>query len=100
MRGARANGLMAAGLTAFALTAAYRALHAAPDPLLVARWWPATVLVTALFLLLPRQDVRGLTFLTTWWALARCSSASRGSSSTSTASSSPPRHGAVTKGLR
>ena len=65
MRGARANGLLAAGLTACALALAFRALHAAPDPHLVARWWPATVLITALFLLLPRQDVRGLTFLTT-----------------------------------
>jgi hypothetical protein len=44
---------------------AYRALHAAPDPELVARWWPATVMVTALFLLLPRQDLRGLSFLST-----------------------------------
>jgi PAS domain S-box-containing protein len=65
VRGARANGLMAAGLTACALGSAFRALDAAPDPHLVARWWPATALITVLFLLLPRQDTRGLTFLTT-----------------------------------
>ena len=65
MRGARANGLMAAGLTAVALGTAFRTLDAVPDPHLVARWWPATALITVLFLLLPREDTRGLTFLTT-----------------------------------
>ena len=65
MRAARTNGLLAACLTACALLLAYRALHAAPDPDLVARWWPASVLVTTLFLLLPRQDLRSLTFRAT-----------------------------------
>ena len=65
MRAARANGLLAAALTACSLLVAYRALHATADPDLVARWWPASVLLTTLFLLLPRQDVRSLTFLAT-----------------------------------
>ena len=65
MHGSRGRGLLAAGLTALALLAAYRALHAAPDPELVARWWPATALVTILFLLLPRHDARGFMFLAT-----------------------------------
>lgn len=65
MRGARTNGLLAAGLTACALATAYRALDAAPDPELVARWWPASALLTILFLLLPRTDAKSLTFLIT-----------------------------------
>jgi PAS domain S-box-containing protein len=65
VHGSRGRGLLAAGLTACALVAAYRALHAAPDPSLVARWWPATALVTVLFLMLPRQLARGFVFLTT-----------------------------------
>jgi PAS domain S-box-containing protein len=65
VHGSRGRGLLAAGLTACALVAAYRALNAAPDPSLVARWWPATALVTVLFLMLPRQAARGFTFLAT-----------------------------------
>ncbi len=65
MRGARANGLLAAGLTACALATAYRALHAAPDPELVARWWPASVMVTIVFLLRPRREAATLAYLTT-----------------------------------
>ena len=59
----RANALGAASLTACAMLLAYRALIAAPDHELVSRWWPATVLLTVLFLRRPRKDVKALTLL-------------------------------------
>ncbi len=55
MHGSRATGLLTAGLAASALAVAVYALRETPDPTLVARWWPATALATALLVSAPRR---------------------------------------------
>ncbi len=58
MHGSRTTGLLTAGLAASALAVAVYALRETPDPILVARWWPATALATALLLHAPRRQAR------------------------------------------
>ena len=60
MHGSRSTGLLTAGLAASALVVAVYALRETPDPLLVARWWPATALATALLVRAPRRHTRPL----------------------------------------
>ncbi len=60
MHGSRAHGLLTAGLGASALAVAVFALRETPDPMLVARWWPATALATAMLLSAPRRQARPL----------------------------------------
>ena len=60
MHGSRATGLATAGLTASALALAVFALRETPDPMLVARWWPATALATAMLVRAPRRHTRVL----------------------------------------
>jgi PAS domain S-box-containing protein len=59
VHGSRPTGLLTAALAASALATAVYALRETPDPMLVARWWPATALATALLLTAPRRH-RGL----------------------------------------
>ncbi len=54
MRG-RTNLLPTVAFCAVILLASARAYHAAPDPHLVARWWPAAALATALLLVTERK---------------------------------------------
>jgi PAS domain S-box-containing protein len=49
---------MTAGLAASALAVAVYALRESPDPMLVARWWPATALTTAMLVTAPRRQTR------------------------------------------
>jgi PAS domain S-box-containing protein len=51
----RANGLLIAVLAAAALVLSVYCLAHAPDPAMVARWWPATTLTTVMLILAPRQ---------------------------------------------
>jgi PAS domain S-box-containing protein len=60
VQGSRSNGLLTAGLATSALVLAVHALRAAPDPELVARWWPATALTTLVLILWPTRHVRAL----------------------------------------
>ncbi len=64
MQGTRSNGLLTAGLATSALVLAVFALQAAPDPELVARWWPATALTTIVLFLAPARLARLLAGLT------------------------------------
>jgi PAS domain S-box-containing protein len=54
----RSTGLMTAGLAASALAVAVYALQETPDPELVARWWPATALATAMLVIAPRRRTK------------------------------------------
>ena len=63
MRGTRTAGLLSAGLVAASFALAVYSLHETPDPMLVARWWPATALATALLVSAPRRQARFLIFL-------------------------------------
>jgi len=58
VHGSRTTGLLTAGLAASALAVAVYALRETPDPMLVARWWPATGLATAMLLTAPRRQAR------------------------------------------
>ena len=58
MHGSRSTGVMTAGLAASALAVAVYALRQSPDPMLVARWWPATALATAMLVTAPRRHTR------------------------------------------
>jgi PAS domain S-box-containing protein len=58
VHGSRTTGLMTAGLAACALVVAVYALRETPDPLLVARWWPATALTTAMLVTARRRHSR------------------------------------------
>ena len=49
----RANGLLIAVLAIAALVLSVYCLNHAPDPAMVARWWPATTLVTVMLILAP-----------------------------------------------
>jgi PAS domain S-box-containing protein len=60
LRGTRANGLLAAGLSAAALLLAVRGMRSTPDPELIARWWPATALLTVVLILASRRHTRPL----------------------------------------
>ena len=60
MHGSRSTGLLTAGLTGSALALAVFALRETPDPTLVARWWPATALATAMLVRAPRRHTRAL----------------------------------------
>src|SRR3954452_24367333 len=51
---------MTAGLAVSALAAATFALRETPDPMLVARWWPATALATAMLVSAPLRQIRPL----------------------------------------
>ncbi len=55
MRGSRANGLLIAVLATSALVLAVYCLNHAPDPAMVARWWPATTLITVMLILAPHH---------------------------------------------
>ncbi len=59
MHGSR-TGPMTAGLAATSLVLAVLCLRETPDPTLVARWWPATALATALVVLAARRHLTGL----------------------------------------
>ena len=48
-----ANGLLIAVLAIAALVLSVYCLNHAPDPAMVARWWPATSLVTVMLILAP-----------------------------------------------
>ncbi len=52
--------MVTAGLAASALVVAVYALRETPDPVLVARWWPATALTTGLLVIGPRRHTRQL----------------------------------------
>ncbi len=58
MQGTRSNGLLTAGLATSALVLAVISLRAAPDPELVARWWPATALITIVLIRAPAHLAR------------------------------------------
>jgi integral membrane sensor domain MASE1 len=58
VHGSRSTGLMTAGLAALATAVAVYALRETPDPMLVARWWPATALTTAMLVIAPRRQTR------------------------------------------
>jgi PAS domain S-box-containing protein len=58
VHGSRKIGLLTVGLAASALAVAVYALRETPDPTLVARWWPATALTTALLVSTPRRHTR------------------------------------------
>ena len=51
----RMNGVLLAALAAAAFVLSVYGLNHAPDPALVARWWPATSLVTIMLILAPHQ---------------------------------------------
>lgn len=53
------TGPLAAALTALALVLTAVSLRAAPSPELVAQWWPATALATAVLLIAPSRHTRG-----------------------------------------
>jgi PAS domain S-box-containing protein len=58
VQGTRSNGLLTAGLATSALVLAVLCLRSAPDPALVARWWPATALATAVLIIAPARLAR------------------------------------------
>jgi PAS domain S-box-containing protein len=49
----RANGLLIAVLAIAALALSVYCLNNAPDPAMVARWWPATALITVMLIVAP-----------------------------------------------
>ena len=55
VRGSRANGLLIAVLATSALVLSVYCLNHAPDPAMVARWWPATTLITVMLILAPHH---------------------------------------------
>ncbi len=55
MQRSRANGLLIAVLAIAALVLSAYCLKNAPDPAMVARWWPATTLFTIMLILAPRH---------------------------------------------
>jgi len=58
VHGSRSTGLLTAGLAGCALAAAVYALRETPDTALVARWWLATALATAMLITAPARHVR------------------------------------------
>jgi PAS domain S-box-containing protein len=78
VRGSRANGLLAAGLATLALLLAVYSLRNSPDPDLVARWWSATALATAVLVVAPPRHARRLTLLVLLIFLAASLIAGRG----------------------
>ncbi len=65
MQRSRANGLLIAVLAIAALVLSVYCLNHAPDPAMVARWWPATSLVTVMLILAPHyaRQLAGLAAL-------------------------------------
>jgi PAS domain S-box-containing protein len=56
----RTTGLVTTGLATAVLLLAYAALHRAPDPSMVSRWWLATAVATALLLVTPRRHASSI----------------------------------------
>ncbi len=78
VRGSRSTGLLTAGLAGAALLVALYALRHNPEPVLVARWWPAAPLATGLLLLAPRRQTRFLVLVLVLVFLAAGLMAGRG----------------------
>ena len=55
MQRSRAIGLLIAVLACVAFALSVYGLNHAPDPAMVARWWPATTLVTIMLILAPQH---------------------------------------------
>jgi PAS domain S-box-containing protein len=60
VHGSRSTGVMTAALAASTLAVGVYALRHTTDPMLVARWWPATALATAMLVTTPRRHTRVL----------------------------------------